>query len=230
MGLDLIPAALRTKFRFDEREHATAILATDFKKQFQDILDCMSAFTLKKSYFAVAGGARSPIPEVIDGFLQGAAPAQQKTVRANAASKKPKRAPTAPIGPAAGRGWKEKKFDIEIRVDGGSVPIPTHKIDNFLQMPGDARGVGRVEREAQRGVGDLGRAGADDVLRRDERAGAVGAAEVADDDVVEALGAAAILPAVQRELVEIELLAEGDGHGFAGRGGVGVDAGAAAAA
>jgi hypothetical protein len=142
MGLNLIPAALRKKFRFDEREHATAILASDFPKQFKDILDCMTAFTLKKSYFAVAGGARSPIPEVIDGFLQGAAPAQQKTLRANAVAKKPKRAPTAPIGPAAGRGWKEKKFDIEIRVDGGSIPIPTHKIDNFLQLPNDPRGVG----------------------------------------------------------------------------------------
>jgi hypothetical protein len=142
MGLDLIPAALRKKFRFDEREHATAILATDFKKQFKDILDCMAAFTLKKSYFAVGGGARSPIPEVIDGFLQGASPAQFKTLKANAANKLPKRAPTAPIGPTAGRGWKEKKFDIEIRVDGGSVPIPTHKIDNFLKLDEDERGVG----------------------------------------------------------------------------------------
>ncbi|MEX0711385.1 MAG: hypothetical protein WD278_03495 [Pirellulales bacterium] len=46
MGLDLIPAGLRDKYRFDEREHATAILASDFKQEFHDILDCLDAFCL----------------------------------------------------------------------------------------------------------------------------------------------------------------------------------------
>ncbi len=34
------------------------------------------------------------------------------------------------------RGWKEKKFDIEITVDGEVIPIPTHKIDNFKNRVG----------------------------------------------------------------------------------------------
>jgi len=33
-------------------------------------------------------------------------------------------------------------FDIKIAVDGNPIDIPTHKIDNFKQMPGDVRGIG----------------------------------------------------------------------------------------
>ena len=142
MGLGLVPAALRAKYQIDEREHAVAILATDFPEQFRDILDCLAAFTLRKSYITTPGGARGPVSEVIDGFLQGAAPARKKTAKANAAARKPKRSPVPPIGPAEGRGWKERKFDIEISVDQDPVPIPTHKIDNFKKLPGDKRGVG----------------------------------------------------------------------------------------
>jgi hypothetical protein len=69
MGLDLIPTKLREKYEFDERDHACAILARDFPSQFKDILDCLSAFTLKKSAILTPGGGRSPIPIAIDGFL-----------------------------------------------------------------------------------------------------------------------------------------------------------------
>lgn len=69
MGLEQIPSKLRTKFLFDERDHACAILATDFPSEFRDLLDCMSAFTLKKSAVLTPGGGRSPIPIAIDGFL-----------------------------------------------------------------------------------------------------------------------------------------------------------------
>lgn len=34
------------------------------------------------------------------------------------------------------RGWQEKKFDIEITVDGEVIPIPTHRIDNFENRVG----------------------------------------------------------------------------------------------
>lgn len=136
MDLSLIPAALRKRYTFAEREHACAILATDFPKQFQDLIDCLTAFTLKKSYIVAAGGGRSPISEAIDGFLQGVGP-----VSTTGSTRMPKRPPTPPIGNQTGRGWTEKKFDIKIAIDGHPVPIPTHKVDNFLQMPGDARGV-----------------------------------------------------------------------------------------
>jgi len=105
MGVELVPESLRARFRFEERNHATAVLASDFPNEFADILACLNAFTLKRSQITVGGGGRSAIPIAIDGFLEG-------------------------------RGWAEKKFDIEITADGNQIPIPTHKIDNFKNRVG----------------------------------------------------------------------------------------------
>lgn len=69
MGLDLIPRKLRGKYTFEERDHACAILATDFPSEFQDLLNYLAAFKLKKSDILTPGGGRSPIPIAIDGFL-----------------------------------------------------------------------------------------------------------------------------------------------------------------
>jgi hypothetical protein len=70
MGLDLIPENLRRKYTFAERDHACAILATDFPSEFQDLLDCLVEFKLKTSDILTPGGGRSPIPKAIGGFLQ----------------------------------------------------------------------------------------------------------------------------------------------------------------
>ena len=113
MGMDLIPAPLHAKYQLAEYDHACAILARDFPTEFQDILDCLGGFVLKKTAILTPGGGRSPIPIAIDGFLHL-------------------------------RGWREKKFDIEITVDGEVIPIPTHKIDNF-KKPGGAGS--RVEQQ-----------------------------------------------------------------------------------
>jgi hypothetical protein len=107
MGLNKIPAALRDKYLIDERDHATAILASDFRNEWADLLACLDAFWLKKSAIITPGGARSPIPIEIDSFLQ-----------------------------APKRGWKEKKFDTRFVVDGVDIPNPTHKIDNFKNRVG----------------------------------------------------------------------------------------------
>lgn len=69
MSIDLIPAALRRRYCFDERHHATSILATDFRPEFKDLMDCLGAFCLRKSDILTPGGGRSPIPRAIDGFL-----------------------------------------------------------------------------------------------------------------------------------------------------------------
>jgi Restriction endonuclease BglII len=69
MGLDLIPANLRKRYRFGERHHASSILAVDFKEEFHDLMLCLEAFHLKKSEILTPGGGRSPIPRAIDGFL-----------------------------------------------------------------------------------------------------------------------------------------------------------------
>ena len=105
MGLDLIPEHLRQRFHFDEREHACAILVSDFPDEFADILDCLDTFRLRRSYIATPGGSRSQVPITIDQFL-------------------------------GERGWREKSFRIDIKIDEQSVPIPTHKIDNFKNRVG----------------------------------------------------------------------------------------------
>ena len=58
MGLDLISKRLHAKYTFEERDHACAILKTDFPQEFKDILDCLDAFTLKKSEMLGAQDAR----------------------------------------------------------------------------------------------------------------------------------------------------------------------------
>ena len=105
MSIELIPQAIRARFRFEERGHGTAILAGDFPQEFSELMDCLAAFTLKRSQIIAAGGGRSQIPITLDGFLSA-------------------------------RGWTEKKFDIQIAVDGNPIPIPTHKIDNFKNRIG----------------------------------------------------------------------------------------------
>lgn len=69
MSIDLIPSRLHQRYRFEERHHATSILATDFREEFNDILLCLKDFRLKKSDILTPGGGRSPIPKAIDGFL-----------------------------------------------------------------------------------------------------------------------------------------------------------------
>jgi hypothetical protein len=69
MGLDLIPADLLKRFRFDERHHATSILTVDFPNEFADLLAALNSFTLRRSDVLKPGGGRSPIPIAIDGFL-----------------------------------------------------------------------------------------------------------------------------------------------------------------
>jgi len=68
--LDLIPKSLRDRYRFEDREHACSILAGDFASEWKDLLDCLKAFTLRRSYIIKGGGGRSEIPQTLDGFLK----------------------------------------------------------------------------------------------------------------------------------------------------------------
>jgi hypothetical protein len=107
MKVARIPKRLQQRFRFAERHHATAILARDFPSEFAEILECLASFRLLRSEILAPGGAKSLIARRIDAFLQ-----------------------------AQSRGWSEKSFDIQIVADGVSVPMPTHKIDNFKNRIG----------------------------------------------------------------------------------------------
>ncbi|MGH7213232.1 MAG: BglII/BstYI family type II restriction endonuclease [Tepidisphaeraceae bacterium] len=69
MRADLIPVNLTKRYRFQEWNHAAAILAGDFPEQWADITGCLSTFCLKKSAIIVGGGGRSQIPQQLDGYL-----------------------------------------------------------------------------------------------------------------------------------------------------------------
>src|SRR5947199_1923506 len=71
MSLEVIPQAVRKRYYIEERGHASAILASDFRNEFQDIMDCLDKFVLKKSHILTPGGGRSPISVALDGFLYG---------------------------------------------------------------------------------------------------------------------------------------------------------------
>ena len=101
MSLNLIPKALQKKFHIEERNHACAILSSDFPNEFKDILECLDAFWLKQTEVIEGGGNKSKISKAIDDFLK------------------------------KGRGWDEKKFDTKFLIDGNLKESPTHKIDNF---------------------------------------------------------------------------------------------------
>jgi hypothetical protein len=70
MGLESIPQSVRNRYHIDERGHASAILASDYPHEFQDMMDCLTEFVLRKSHILTPGGGRSPISAALDGFLQ----------------------------------------------------------------------------------------------------------------------------------------------------------------
>ena len=71
MTVKAIPQTVRKRYNIDERGHASAILSSDFPNEFQDIVDCLEGFVLRKSHILTPGGGRSPISAALDGFLQG---------------------------------------------------------------------------------------------------------------------------------------------------------------
>ena len=101
---DPIPAAIRKKYRIDERGHACAILAGDFPEEFGDIMACLDDFVLKKSHILTPGGGRSPISARLDGYLR-ARGWQEKSF--------------------------DIKIVVDGKETPTPTPTPTHKIDNF---------------------------------------------------------------------------------------------------
>lgn len=70
MAIDLIPPAVRARYRIEERGHACSILAGDYPSEFRDIVECLEGFALRKSHILTPGGGRSPISAALDGFFR----------------------------------------------------------------------------------------------------------------------------------------------------------------
>ncbi len=69
MSLELFPEAVHEKFEISETHHAAAILHTDFRPEWDDLVGMLSGFSLKRSDIMTPGGGKSPISRGINGFF-----------------------------------------------------------------------------------------------------------------------------------------------------------------
>ena len=100
MALSDFPKFIRTNYAIHEWRHASAVLRTDFRKEWDDIVAVLTSFRLCKSHITVGGGGKSKVSGSIDTAFTA-------------------------------RGWRERKFDTQIRVDTTVIDSPTHKVDCF---------------------------------------------------------------------------------------------------
>lgn len=69
MSLELFPAAVHRKFEIVENHHASSILYTDFRGEWDDLVAMLTQFTLRRSDILTPGGGKSPISRGINGFF-----------------------------------------------------------------------------------------------------------------------------------------------------------------
>ena len=69
MGIDSLPAFLREHYQVHEWKHACVVLQQDFPLEWQDVIDVLTAFRLRKSDIAKPGGSKSGVAHVIDKAL-----------------------------------------------------------------------------------------------------------------------------------------------------------------
>ena len=66
MGCEALPKFVKDNYEVHESKHACAILHSDFPKEWQDIVEVLSEFRLKKTHIQAPGGGKSPISQAID--------------------------------------------------------------------------------------------------------------------------------------------------------------------
>jgi len=66
MTIDDLPEFIKEYYEVHEWRHASAVLARDFPIEWQDILDVLAGFRLRKSWIEVGGGRKSLVAEAID--------------------------------------------------------------------------------------------------------------------------------------------------------------------
>ncbi|MDZ4096748.1 MAG: BglII/BstYI family type II restriction endonuclease [Paracoccaceae bacterium] len=64
-----LPAFVRDNYECHEWKHASAILSQDFSHEWQDIVDLLVQFRLRKSWITTGGGNKSKPSGFIDSFL-----------------------------------------------------------------------------------------------------------------------------------------------------------------
>jgi hypothetical protein len=69
MAIQLLPEFLRTHYEVHEWKHACAILKNDFPAEWNDIVEVLTGFSLRKSDIVAPGGGKSPIANLLDHAL-----------------------------------------------------------------------------------------------------------------------------------------------------------------
>jgi hypothetical protein len=69
MSLELFPKAIHRKFEIVESHHASSILFTDFRPEWDDLVSMLKQFTLRRTDILTPGGGKSPISRGINGFF-----------------------------------------------------------------------------------------------------------------------------------------------------------------
>jgi hypothetical protein len=106
MSLNLIPSSIRKLYEIHQWRHACAVLKQEFSQEFEDILDVLGRFRLSKSGLVKGGGNKN---QAISGWIDKEF--HQKD-------------------------WREKHFDVRIKVDESENQSPTHAIDCYKNRVG----------------------------------------------------------------------------------------------
>ena len=69
MGTELLPQYIRDNYEVYEWKHACAILKQDFPNEWNEVIDVLTTFKLKRSWLAIKGGNKSKVSEAIDSEL-----------------------------------------------------------------------------------------------------------------------------------------------------------------
>ena len=69
MSIEQLPEFIRKNYEVMEWKHPCAILFHDFPDEWNDIVDLLTGFRLKKSWITTGGGNKSKVSDAIDSFL-----------------------------------------------------------------------------------------------------------------------------------------------------------------
>lgn len=69
MAIRKIPRDIARDYQIEERHHASAILRSDFPKQWRDLVEVLREFRLKHSDLSRPGGNKSPIARSLDALF-----------------------------------------------------------------------------------------------------------------------------------------------------------------
>ena len=112
MTVDLLPAFIRNHYEIHESKHACAILKQDFPQVWNEIIEVLTAFRLRKSWLTVGGGRKSKVSEYIDSELYARGWVEKQFQTAILLDNQRQDSPTHQIDCLKKTGWHSKSSGI----------------------------------------------------------------------------------------------------------------------